>query len=660
MRAEILAARHRYDSAVVLAQDAVTIAAGTDLVLDHADACMALSRVLEARGDKPNAEAARRDARALYAAKGATMAADSTAVESTDGGPPLASRLPLRNRATEVLDSAITAIRAGDPDLLVALHANDLVYTDRRQIPGVTPQTTEAIRALVHQLRAEYSSIKWGTVAVRGDSVCLVRSKLSDLNGASTASLNVCEIGDDGRLRYHCVFDDNDLDAAYRVLDERYYRGEGKAHAATGALICDWLTAMDRLDADTVRKLTKPDLRWFAPASALKPTERSIDDLLRWRHERGRDMPSIRHRLPAIHWCSANCCIALGEVRGAGTDGEEYIWHAIYVCEYRDGLLASLREFDAADEVGAFAYADELTMQCSGRLAVRNSASQAAEQFFRALREHDIDSAITVYNQACAFEDRRKLRGQTIRTVDEMATALRRMTNQFSHFHLSILAVRCDRIGLHRVHWTDDAGNETTYLHVIELNDQRLVIYDGVFDEEDFSGAYREMECRYYTGEGAPFADSGMASLDYMTALNSGDVDEAMDRFSADDVHVENRSRSGFPNRSAAQLRTSFLEIRNMFASVHEWHAAVCWLSPEVSVSRFQREALGHDGGLYEWTRILVNEISGGRVRSICDFDGDDEQRAIDYAENKTGFTASPGGSPPPAWCAPPCPPAVR
>ena len=69
VRAEILAAQGRHDEAAAMARDAVTVAAGTDLVLDHADACLALSRVLAAAGDAKGANAARADAEALYAAK---------------------------------------------------------------------------------------------------------------------------------------------------------------------------------------------------------------------------------------------------------------------------------------------------------------------------------------------------------------------------------------------------------------------------------------------------------------------------------------------------------------------------------------------------------------------------------------------------------------
>ena len=41
-----------------------------------------------------------------------------------------------------------------------------------------------------------------------------------------------------------------------------------------------------------------------------------------------------------------------------------------------------------------------------------------------------------------------------------------------------------------------------------EIGDDGRLHYHGRFDEDDFEGAYRELERRYYAGEGAAFAGS--------------------------------------------------------------------------------------------------------------------------------------------------------
>ncbi len=122
VRAEILAAQGRHDEAVVMAREAVAVAAGTDLVLDHAEACLALRRVLAAAGDTPGAADAGRDADALYVAKEAVtsiattvepIAAEAFSPTSATTAP-TTSRLAVTNRASESVDAALLALQAHD------------------------------------------------------------------------------------------------------------------------------------------------------------------------------------------------------------------------------------------------------------------------------------------------------------------------------------------------------------------------------------------------------------------------------------------------------------------------------------------------------------------------------------------------------------------
>src|SRR5206468_2695502 len=152
--------------------------------------------------------------------------------------------------------------------------------------------------------------------------------------------------------------------------------------------------------------------------------------------------------------------------------------------------------------------------------------------------------------------------------------------------------------------WSDDAGNETGYLHVFEIGDDGFIRYEGRFDEDDFEGAYRELERRYYAGEGAAFAEAGAGATESLIAMNNGDFDRLFGEFIASDLRVENRSRSAFGDRSAAEFRTSLEELNAMVASARSWDSAVQWLSPTVIVGRFERDALGRDGERYAWTHI--------------------------------------------------------
>ena len=108
-RAEILSAQGRHGEAATMAREAVAVAAGTDLVLDHALACLALGRVLAAAGDANGANAARGDADRLYAAKEVTSAIARQDEPAAPAAPPvlvvtspMSSRLAITNQVMRI------------------------------------------------------------------------------------------------------------------------------------------------------------------------------------------------------------------------------------------------------------------------------------------------------------------------------------------------------------------------------------------------------------------------------------------------------------------------------------------------------------------------------------------------------------------------------
>ncbi len=221
-----------------------------------------------------------------------------------------------------------------------------------------------------------------------------------------------------------------------------------------------------------------------------------------------------------------------------------------------------------------------------------------------------------------------------------MRAAVERILEQYPHFEWRRLAIRGERLELDSSRWWDEAGNETTFLHVFEIGDDGRITYDGRFDDDDFEGAYCELERRYCAGEGAAFAEGIAVTIDYAIALNRGDFDTLFGELTTPEMRVENRSSSVFPDRSAAELRASVEELGNMVASVRDWASAMCWLSPGCVVARQQREAVGLDGERYEWARLLGAEYRDGRVASLRDFNVEGEEEAFAYAEERVRAAA--------------------
>ena len=141
--------------------------------------------------------------------------------------------------------------------------------------------------------------------------------------------------------------------------------------------------------------------------------------------------------------------------------------------------------------------------------------------------------------------------------------------------------------------------------------------------------------------EGAAFAEAGATTTEYMVALNERNLDRLIGELTSADFCLHNRSRSPFGDRSAAEFRASVENLHAMVDWARSWESALCWLSPTLAVSRYEREAVGLDGERFRWTHIIVNEVRNGRIESACLFDFDDEDAAFVYAEQRVQATTS-------------------
>lgn len=177
------------------------------------------------------------------------------------------------------------------------------------------------------------------------------------------------------------------------------------------------------------------------------------------------------------------------------------------------------------------------------------------------------------------YDNRRGWSGDPIEGAAAWRAGIERYLAQYSHHEGRILSVRGERLALARSLWSDDAGNETAHLHVIDVVADGRIEYHGRFDEDDFEGAYHELERRYYVDEGAAFAAGGAVPTDYIMGINRGDLDRV------------------------------FGEL-----STRDFRATCC-------VVRQEREAVGLDGEGYSWTRLYTVEVRGGRVASMCEFE---------------------------------------
>ncbi len=136
------------------------------------------------------------------------------------------------------------------------------------------------------------------------------------------------------------------------------------------------------------------------------------------------------------------------------------------------------------------------------------------------------------------YDDRRRLSGDPIEGIAGLRAACERILEQYPRVEWRTLAVRGERLALtldSLVGRRRERGDVSSRLY--EFGDDRRLDYHGRFDEDDFDGAYRELERRYYAGEGAAFATNGQALIGFVDALDQLDV-EAAHRFSWPDCRL--------------------------------------------------------------------------------------------------------------------------
>ncbi len=551
------------------------------------------------------------------------------------------SRLAVTNRASEVASHLFDACNSRDVDAAFATYADQFVYDDRRRLSGDPIDDRAGLRAAIERICEHYSEFEAHTLAVRGERLHLARSRRSDDAGNESTHLLLTELGDDSRIAYYGRFDEDDFEGAYRELERRYYAGEGAEFAEQGAFGTEWVMALNQGDFDRVfNELTHPFMRVenrslsvFGDPSAAE-LRASFEELYSM-------VASARAWSSAIRWLSPTWGVARLEREAVGLDGEKYAWARLQVVEFRDGRLASMCRFEVDDEEAAFAYAEERVRAASSRLAMSNRVTEVSDRLVAAMNARDIEATIDAFSDQIVYDDRRRLNGDPIEDRDGLRAAFERIFEQYSVFESRTLAVRGQRVALWRSRWSDDSGNETDYLHVFELDDDWRTAYVGRFDEDDFESAYRELEQRYYAGEGAAFGEAGLTLANSVIAMNRGDLDQVFGELATPDASMENRSRSVFGDRSADEYRASIEELHAMVASVRVWWSAVCWLSPAWVVLRAEREAVGQDGEQYTWTKAYALEIRGGRPASSCEFELDDEDAAFAYAEERMQAASS-------------------
>ncbi len=225
VRAQILSRRGKHKEARQLAQAAADIAAETDALVDHGEACVALAAVCRAAGDEDAARNAEERAASLFGQKGATallerLGRDVTYVPTV--AEPAAREIPdtVCMRVAARFSEAFGDQRWDD---LEKWMSPDTVFEDRR--PGLQSRIA-GLNAVMDVLRGIAAvggvEVSWEPIAVRGERLILIRGLVRGVGDVSfeASILQIQETDADGLISLTLILDPDDLDGAVVALDE--------------------------------------------------------------------------------------------------------------------------------------------------------------------------------------------------------------------------------------------------------------------------------------------------------------------------------------------------------------------------------------------------------------------------------------------------------
>lgn len=406
VRAQLLARAGVHDRAKEVAEEAVSLAAATDALVDHGDACLALATVLRLAGDMAGMRAAAEQAATLYDRKGAAALSEKAhrLLGTRDATPPVTQTVAAQpeNACVRVVHQLAAAADRGAWDEYQSLYAPDVSVESRRKMVGFTKDDLESgdWPGLASRV-ADVNTMRHGqsVVAVRGERLALCRLTIGGAEVGPQAPqedvLELYALDDEGRIARRVWFDADDLDAALAEVGALYSQQEStqtrsllqnRATRAVGRT-CELFAARKW---DEITRLFAPNVR--------------VDDRRRGLHrisdDRATEVANVRELAAlGVAQVSATPLALRGHrlvlshllFQGRDTRPEAFATETLALTEVdSDGLIVAMIGFDRDDFDAAIAELDARYL--AAEAAAFAQTWSAVAHFTAAFNRHEYDA----------------------------------------------------------------------------------------------------------------------------------------------------------------------------------------------------------------------------------------------------------------------------
>lgn len=528
----------------------------------------------------------------------------------------------IENTATRAEARALACFATRDWASMAEYLAEDLSLDDRRRI--VNAGTRRGRSAAIADARAVAglggTEITSDVIATRGDRLFLARSHLSSRGQGpetfNTESLCVAMSDDDGRIAARVVFDPDDIDAALAELDARYVASEALPYSRVWSVITDTYAALNRHELAPI----PPDWVYVDRHSpALFHGDFAANMRAAWEV-----MPDWHIDIVAVHRLTHIGAVLTAVARGTsrqGFGGEE---PGIAVVTVRDDGINRFEYFDDADLDDALARFDELSRE-TGR--PQNQASRLHERLDAAFSARDWAAMAELLADDTSTDDRRSIVGLGLRRGRDAAIGDWRAIADVGvkDITATVIATRGEHLVLSRYrfggHDQRSEAYRTEVLGIVEIDDEQRITACVMFDLEEITAAFEELDARYAEGEAASRSHTWTLVKGIFAAMNRSELPAATPDWVVEDHRrlpmIQDASRDAYLAAAIEVPRTAvYIE------SVHRLGNSAALLS-------WQGDWTTPDGFDAQWRGISLTIFDGDLIDRVEIFDEDDLDAAL-------------------------------
>lgn len=616
---------------MTLAEQAVAAASGTDIIVDHANATLALARVCDAAGDHASAQVARAEARRLFQQKGATVEVDNAhgpipdRDDPTPVDPDTAAGSALDNAATDAVVTLLDLLQTGDVAAARSRLASDFARLDRSRSLAAEPMDGDTwLESMGGFSGPGGREITFVAVAVRDDDLALVEGRSEAENGFVTPFLATARQNDQGLIDRIEIFDPDDLRAAVAELDRLYLEQLDPRLARTYREYLRADELMSAGDLDGVLAVAEPDAvivdhrnLGFGPDSTIEERYRSLFDSTTSRFL----FYTKIHRLD------------FGSIAGSRRylvetlDGRQLTQDVLGYFEVDPALarLSRVEQFDQDDIEQALAVYQDRSTSPARRLAPVNLATWAGAYVERLASRGLVDLAADRVAEGCIVE---RADGSTqVVSPSEIRSGSMAMADLgFGGGSRRLLVVMGEQLALVGKQLADG----TSCVAIEEIDDDDRLCRITFFDVDRLSDAANQIEARWLEllhGGSTPVPSAVGVVNEYALAYREYDIDRLRELTSPDHRTVDHRPM-GFPTMDRDELMAATAHVASA-TNIRLTTKVPAYADHGLVIVFHIVDTAGGRGWTEALPAVIVFHIVDERVAAMELFAGDDLDAAL-------------------------------